>query len=495
MRRLTLLLLLACARIGFAAPELLIAQLKDVKNTKPDTILPAIAEIAKEFDQEGRVVPISWSKSDALLSTLIAEGKVKFSEYPTEKQVLEAASKNRIGYVLVFATLKEDNLLKASGRLFHNGRLEWKDDYNSTLKVDNAPDWRGQAESLARTWVIKLGEGPLKGLAARPKIDKPPVTPGVLTPGGSDPEGPPTPKPQPLTQDTIERAQKMITEKRVAEAIVSLRDAVDSAPRDPAARRALVEALVYAGLFDMAADEALRAAQIIPESSEMYLIAARAYARLGRPDQAQEALNNALARDGQSHMSYIIRGEVLLLKNRPDEALEQFNEALKTKNSYDARLGRAVANAFLGKDADCAEDYALIPPVGEALMSESYQRVILLTNQRVEGLVTRMREVMQDGLAKGKSTELLNRSLAIDSEAKGLDKLIGLMKPPTRHLMSHAKRELAQKLLLQATSDCVTFAQQVTEDASTEVAISLGEAIRRYTTARAEFDQERREMK
>lgn len=119
----------------------------------------------------------------------------------------------------------------------------------------------------------------------------------------------------------------------------------------------------------------------------------------------------------------------------------------------------------------------------------------MLMNQQMESLVVSMREVMQEGLTKGKSPALLTKALTADSTAKGLDKLIQLLKAPTRHLISHQKRELAQKLLLQATSDCVTFAQQVTEDASTEVAISLGEAIRRYNSARADFDQERRELK
>lgn len=485
----------AVAAWAAAAPQMLVVQVKDARNIDPDKVVPAQVQIAKELDAEGRVVPVMWSKSDAFVAALIEEKKLKWVDVPTDKDALNAASSNKIPYVLAFATVKSQGFLLATCKLYYNGREIWKDDFNTSVVVGTTVDWDLQAVNLARSWVLKLGNGPLKSLPARPKIEQPTPDPGTLTQGGNDPVGAPAPKPQPLTQDTINRAQKLIAEKRVAEAIVLLRDTVDSAPRDPASRRALVESLVYAGYLDMAADEALRAAEIIPESAEMYLVAARAYARLGQPDKAQSALNEALARDGQSHMSHVIRGEVLLLKGRAEEAAEQFGEALKTKNSYDARLGHAVASAFQGKDADCADDLGQLPPAGEALIADSYQRTIMLMNQQMESLVVSMREVMQEGLTKGKSPALLTKALTADSTAKGLDKLIQLLKAPTRHLISHQKRELAQKLLLQATSDCVTFAQQVTEDASTEVAISLGEAIRRYNSARADFDQERRELK
>lgn len=489
MKRALVFLVAFGVVLAQAAPELLIAQLKG-KDEK--TRMWVGDDLSAAFDQEGRVSPILWSNSDLIFRKMLESTRVKYPDLPSEADVFKFVKEFHVNYVLIYTADHGADGLLAEGRLFKGGVEIWKHSFNQKVEVQGVPDRTSDALSLARTWTVLLGNGPLKSLPARTKIDTPKPDPGPGTTINTTPDQLPVPKPPPASQATLVQAQKLISDGLIAEGISLLRDAVDSNPFDFDARRALVEALLIANAGDIAAEEALRAANLSPEGNVMRLIAARAFLKQGRVSEAEAALNEALVRDGSGHLADLIKGEIQLLKGKPELAVESYTSALQTKESFDARFGRATAYGLSGKADECVADIKVLPMIADTQRLEAYERLMGHIATRVTIVTKQLKSILQEARLTPKSQPILARTVKLADLAASMDRLLSDFGSPAKHLSSHQKRELAHKLLAQAVSEAIAFVQRGDDEAATDSAISVGEAIRRYQAVQAEFDAERR---
>lgn len=491
MRRLSTLLLAFCAFVqASAAPECLVVQVKELKGVDAEAHVSVDHDLAASLDQEGRVFPFVWSMADPLFRAMSEAEKLIGTDKPTEESVLDFAARNKVPYVIILTAYKKENRIWADLKLFKGkGRTPvWTDHQEQSVVINGQLNLISLKETIARTWTIKLGEGPFKALPARNKVSGTDASPGAGAQAGVADVA--VPKPLTGNPQLISQGQAMLSEGRLSDAISLLRSAVDGAPLDMNLRRVLIDAYLSQRMFELAADEALRAANLSDSPGMMLLLAARAYVGMGEPVRAKEALNQALARDASGHVASVLRGEIALLSGQYAEAVTAYSEALQTKDSTDARMGRAMAYAFSGDSEKAQADYKLIPEMAPAQKAEFYVRSMEHMNRRFDELVKDIRTIMQEGTVSPKNPTIQRRALVLDQTTASLAKFLEGMSPPPKFIGSHEKRRLAHSLLLQASSEAIKFAQQGGEDLSAELAITLGEAIRRNSAAKATYSEE-----
>ena len=75
----------------------------------------------------------------------------------------------------------------------------------------------------------------------------------------------------------------------------------------------------------VAAQEARRAAAVLPDQTELHTLAARAFVRAGKPDEALAELNESVARDPNAIETRMLIGELDLTKRQYADAGSQFD--------------------------------------------------------------------------------------------------------------------------------------------------------------------------
>ncbi|MBL8049152.1 MAG: tetratricopeptide repeat protein [Chthonomonas sp.] len=490
MIKRTLSLALALAGVhAFAAPECLVVQ---ALPGQADAEVWVADDLAQAIDLDGRVLPITWTETDALWRRMKDNSRTKYPARATEKSAIQFANEFRIPYLVIVTAVRTKGGIAVATKAFRNGSEIWKHGFIQQISVNMLSDRTSDALSVAQTLSILLAETPFKGLPARPKIDTPKPEEGTVT----QPVGPGPAheiKPIPATPQARASARKLVDEGRYAEAIAMIRELVDSNPLDPGVREDLVQALMASNDFATAAATAESSATIIPPGTRLWLLAARAHLRMGKMTEAQTALNQALARDGDGHMAGLIRGEIALLKGEPARAVEAYQEALKTKDSGDAHFGLALAYAFDGQTELAEAEWNKAPKPTAAEVNEFYARLVILTEQHWERVVAQVRESMAAALEPKRAPQVLEKAIKNANVAQGLEMAIRRVSVPARHIASHAKRELAHKLLVQATSDAIALVQRGDEDLVNDIAITLGDAIRKYKLVQAETEVEMQE--
>lgn len=483
MKFLTTLSVALLALTAWAVPECVVLQ---VAPQKAEAEVWIADDLGSFLDEEGRVTPIVWTEADALFRQMNGRSKRKYPSRAGEKEGLSFCAEHRVPYLLVVTAAQSDQGLLLAAKMYHSGSQVWT--YGDTQKVSGNGSTTSAVLSAARTIAILAGEGPLKSLTARAKLPTPNPEKGTGPTPGPNPAH--EVRPELAADVTREAAQKLLDSGRYAEAILLLRDLVDRYPLDPQVRSDHVHALLVSHEFAAAATASESAAQLVRPSAPLYLLASRAYLRLGKADQAQEALRQALAREGDGHLAALLRGEIALLKGDAPNALAAFDLALKTKDSADAHLGRALALALAGQPEAAEAEWATLPKFSAYEATEVYERLILLLDQAWNRVIERVRQSMASPIQGKPNPKNIEFAVVTANIAAGLDAAVRHLPVPPRYLASQEKRELAQKLLLQAASDAIALVQRGDEDLINDIAISLGDAIRRYKGVQAEYELE-----
>ncbi|HRI45030.1 MAG TPA: tetratricopeptide repeat protein [Fimbriimonadaceae bacterium] len=483
MRRLgtIFLLFLALTASSLAAPEVLIVQLRAPVGDDDDPNVGILNALAQELDDEGRVVPIAWTLSDPIFRGAY-EAKTVTGDpaNPTEEQALRGAEALRVGWILFVSAERKGGQLGAKARLFKRGadKAAWSDEKLISVTVGATADFNSSAATLARTWAALLSEGPFRQYPARPR---------VATPNPDDGRGGTASSPPAIDDTYRSRAQQLIKQGMVTEAINLLRDAVDADPMDASRREELARALLQQGFAQEAATEATRASQMAPDRNDLRFVAVQAWIGLDRPDEANKVLNEALARDPGNPQTLILVGDVALAKGDPGKAVEAYSRSIRIEDTFEARLGRACAYGASGWPEPCAADIAALTP---ERVASGYPRVVAELERALQFVAGEVREIVRAARLSPRQKATIDRASRVQRAAAGLARLAAAYPAPAKYRESYARRDLAHNLLQQSCLEALEFARTGVEDVASEATISLGEALKQFQSIREMYLKE-----
>ena len=523
------LIFFACA-CAWSAPQLLIVKLvPNDKYADGDPNDNLIQFIAQEFDDDGRVLPIAWGISDPYFRAAVDD---KILVNPPDKPDLEeaqrTASKLKADYLLVVTVRQSDLSLFAVATLYRRGKEIWRDPDRNAIDLqaaneknreiaekiarkrkEHAPDEPqavpegreikitltgrdndNELRSLARTWVTFLSDGALKSLPARPKVQIQHIDPGQKPPITADP--PPVHKVD--NKQLLADATKLLSAKHYPEAISMLRDAVDTEPMDVERRRALVLALLEGGDPLVAAQEARRAAAILPDQAELHGLAARAFMKAGKPDEALAELNESVAHDPNSIETRMLIGELDLGSAKYADAGSQFDFVISKAAFPDAFFDRAVVKCLSADQDGAGQDLASANQHGLASDPASVANRYALVSSAFDSVFKefgpRLRSDLQRVRVRPNDAEV---TTDIQDAAKKVSAYIAFLEPlaaPPAHKASHERQLLALKLLAQSLSDMEDYQKAQSEETLSDATISLGEGLKNLTQAKTDYEKE-----
>ncbi len=518
------LLFLAASAAAFAAPEVLVVQRLSTKDG--DFNVPVAMRLTEELDIEGRVAPILWSMLDPVFRAYVDDGKLpRYVENPDDRTIRDYAGRLKVAYVLIVeaialngqvvpqATLYSGNssrpmwsMVRQNDRgrprlvVIENGRVdedktkEIREKYSElmedgslstmTVLVNGQPDWVSTADTLARTWTRILAEGPFKDLQPQRRTFPVDPDPGLgFNPGTNVVDtGPEVAK-------ALEQARLLTADGHVDEAILVLRDAIDTAPFASEVRIKHAELLILRGHARIAADETERAANLTDKPAQMWKTAADAWVQAGEPDKALNACNEAMARGTPPADLTVVQGDLWMLKGDVAKAVEYYDEALLASPTARAHLGRAVARVILG-DATGAVNDLESAQGRDPLPIEGYRRTMDQLDVEVDKLIGLLRSVSQ-GVRLENGPDMVPSAAAVHQRMTALVEFMVRVRVPARHKESHEGRDLAYKLLAQTAVETLEFAKTKSVDADLEAALSLGEALKLLPRVRETYRIER----
>jgi tetratricopeptide (TPR) repeat protein len=529
-RRLTaaiLLFLTVFATALAGPPKVLLVQnlAPTVKDVDPNVIITDY--VAQQLDEDGRLSPIVWSPTDPEYRAALDAGKIKAGHETLSREEAFAAAKTLgCDYLMIVngigapgAVLVRAELYRGERRiwldpepdansgvseervteLFKSGKIS-RDDYNLAMKskgfrhvsvMQNGKfSYTGTVRSVARTWNELLKSGPLHNLTPRtrqqpvepspgqlPKIDPELQRPIQLAPLG-------TPgKPHKVNNDQVFASVKAAVKAgRSQDAILILREAVDAEPLDLARRQALVKQLSDAGYSDLATQEAMRSARVVPDKGAFKLAGAQAALVSKQYDVAQSQALQVLAKEPDSSAAQAVLGEVSLFRGDFVGAVQRLTLAIDKGATSEVYGYRAFARAYSGDGNGAVQDWLLASKGGV-----NYNLYMPLVNEVAQRNFGAMKTLLPRVAAKApQDTQALGdeiKGLRIQAESAG--KLLATMVAPKDHQKSHARRVLAYQLLAQSLGEVESTLPKADDDAMSDARINFGEALKEWDAALA----------
>lgn len=477
-------LLAALAAAGTASaevPKCLIVQLYQPAKEDNDPNLAAANYVANAVDASSRAQAIIWDLTDPIFRGLAIEGKLHGpTESPDVKRVLDEARQQGWEYVLVFRAFRIRGNVQADARLYRAGREVWKDEIkNLGIGGSGVDKDESGALTISNTWVTKIVDGPWKSEAVAP------VAPTPEPEKGNAPVVPPVPPPvtKELDNDGLrQRLSALHAAGQDTAAVLTAREAVDEAPLDVERRLILIDETLRFGRPEMAADEARRAAALLPEKPELRVAAARAWLAAGRADEAQADLNEAAARDPNAPAVRILLAETAIREGHPEAALDHLQAVLEAGPNGEASYLRALVRAMLGGEDGATADlldaekakYDLSNPFPR--FAPALLKATVADEEALKNLLTKMVTRRDDPAVREAHEDLTRRARARGSflAKSGAPKAMG----PARDRLIFAQRLLSQALL-----DAGDYLESGKEANLTDARINLGEAIRQTKEA------------
>jgi len=470
------------AAVASAVPMLLIVQQKVPKSYNSDFNVPIDSYMSVEQDDEGRVIPVIWSLTDPIFRAAVNDKTIEKPDgEPTLDQILNAAKALKAEYVMLMKAWRKGDKVESEASIYRNGKVVWSDKRSASVQKDEKLDTDSSAHSIARTWTMALAQDLYKQYPSKKR-----ETPN-LDPGQGGPEVKIAPPVKVDNKWLTEQVAKMAKAGDQTGLLLLLRDAVDAEPFDIERRRLLIEHLMVSGEVEAAGQEAKRASNLIPESSEFHVVSARAFMRANEFDKAQIELNEALARDPEGFETRMLSGELALIKGDAKKAVEHFNIAAAKKESADLNLKRGLAYGLDGDEEKAKADLGKANQAAAApteLMGQ-YQFAVQCLDARFDGLLQDVRNAVQKSrvsLSGGK-----------DSCAKalkpvfGFDAVLNLLKAPEKHKASNDTRILASSLLAQAIGQVDEAIRTLNDSWLSDATLNLGEAAKQYSAAKKAY--------
>ncbi|CAN5631899.1 hypothetical protein BH11ARM2_BH11ARM2_06020 [soil metagenome] len=477
-------LLAALAAAGAASadvPKCLIVQFNQPKDGDNDPNVDAANYVANAVDASSRAQAIIWNLTDPIFRGLAMDGKLHGAvEKPDLGRVLDEARAQGWTYVLAFRAYRNKGNLQGDAHLYRDGRDIWKGELkNLALGGSGIDKDESSALTVANTWITKILDGPWKNQEVAVVAPTPPAAQGeapIVVPV-------PPPVAKMLDNDALRKRIGALHEAgQDSAAVLTAREAVDEAPLDLDRRLILIEETLRFGRAELAANEARRAAALMPDKPELRVAAARAWLAAGRAEEARSDLNEAATRDPNAPSVRILLAETAIRDGHPDAALDHLQAALQAGPSGEASYLRALARSLLGGedgatsdllDADKAK-YDLAGPFPR--FATALLKATVADEDALKALLTRMVTRRDDAAIRDAHEDLSRKAKARASflAKTGAPKAFG----PVRDRLIFAQRLLSQALL-----DASDYLQTGQETNLTDARINLGEAIRQTKEA------------
>lgn len=486
-RALFCVVVLAFAALGAAeVPRVLIVQMPlPVTKEGEDPNVPLTDPLAQELDQGGKVSSIVWGMSDPVFRAAVTDGKLKdVPDNPTLAQAQSAARTLSAEFVLTCEAKQTGSDITADMKLHRGGRIVWKDKQTMRVSVNGGPTSRfDSARSLARTLALRLQGEALKSLPVASKTETAEPTKGQAP--VVEPVAPPDTSAADLAKLKAE-VQRLLSDGRRSAAILVLRDGIDVKPLDPVRRKLLVDTLLESEPI-LAAEEARRSANLVPDDAELRVLAARAWLRAGRNAEAQADLNEAIARQPDSVPTRLLLAEIALKQGNGEQALEHVDRVLKTEPTAEAFYVRALCRSTLGGIDGVKQDLAAAqkasPEVSPNDALRRYRFSAEVLDSEFDRLTTTLKNLIPKLAVKPKERALADELEQVATLNEAESALQEGMMVPAELKVAHARRVLARKLLGQVLMDLEAYVDG-TKEAIGDARINLGDAIKQMATAR-----------
>ena len=497
-----------------ASPGILVVQLRvQARGEGQDPNLFIANLVAEELDNEGQVTPIVWSMADPIFRAAVEDINFKGSVgAPTLNDAKRLGNVVRTPYILICSVVRRSGITLAEAQLFYNGKQIWKfpdqkdakpiakqfeqlekDPENfgkdpktgirqSTMITEGQFQTENVLRSLARTWALQIGQGPLKALPKVPRIKPKEIEPG---------QQPVTPNDTPIAKkdSTAIRAQSddLIKKGDFAGAISLLRDAVDIQPMDLDLRVALIRALVLNGMPDAAGEEAKRSAALMPEKVQLRLEAAKAYLRSGDIGSAQNELNEALAREPNNPDARLFAGNISMENRQFDSAIEHYSKANDTGDAlYRRGLAKAMKNDIEGFNKDVEAYSKKVPGPDQSTLEDQYSLATSILDWRTKDFGDQMRSLIQRARVRPKEPEVIAALAKTNADAKLFLTILEKVVPPDNRKSTFDRRVLAVKLMVQSAREIQSFLKSLDEDMLSDASVDLGEALQTIEAIKAQ---------
>lgn len=439
---------------------------------------------AREIAEEGRLDPIVWAMADPIFRKAVDDQIITgVSENPTLDQVHKAAAALKCEYVMTVRALRHGQKLMADAQLYRGRSQIWKDDDLIGATIDGQLDLESCARTIARTWVLQIGQTVLKHLVPQPKVVTPEPDPGSKPPVVT----PPPPIRQIDNASLKAEYERLMKLNQSATALQLLRDSVDAEPLDLERRLLLISGLTELGMGSEASSEARRTANLFPESGELWRLCARAEIEAGHYAQAIRDLNEAVSRDSQNPETRYLLGIAQLMMGRLEFAIEHFDAAIAKSPSPEAHYLRGAAKGYLGIDPSA--DYSAASKLGENMQRERLaaldRLIIRFVATQAEAAANEMRRLIAKVRLDPKSKSAAGQLATLGQRVGSLAKLLAVSPRDDRQRRAGDTVRLALSLLGQSISEVESHIASPSEETITEATITLGEAFRSLESVRS----------
>lgn len=481
---------LALSAWTLAVPKALVVQIGEATSGKQGPIQIADA-VAQALDEGGKLETVVWGITDPVFRAATLDGRLRETpDHPTPEQIQLAAKSLGCEYVVTVDVKSKETSLTGHIDLLKGDKEVWQDTQTMDPGRASLMDLDNTVRSIARTWSVKIGAGPLRDEKASPP---PPKTPDP-SPGQSPQIQIPVDTAPPPTDSTktLEEFHRLTLAKQTAAAMNLIRQGIDAAPSDAKLRCAFIQLLQQTGRSREAAEEAKRALLLIPESADLRALAAQSFLNSGESDQAQAELNEALARNPDNLAARAAIVDIDLGALKPQAAIEHIDAAVKKSPSKDLYYRRAVANAMLGDLDSVKGDLA---NAQQATWTASEEATYLLGMSALDQALLQsagdLRSLFQRAGVRREDAEvaqILGDQLRV---VRARIELVDGWIAPSSHKLSHGKRRLALNLLTQALSGLKAYLADGNEDTLSDASIDLGEAIKQLSLAKSALTAEK----
>ncbi len=455
-------------------PRILIAPLAPLKKDGPLPTSSIGDQFANQLDEDGRAQPIVWGLTDVAFRTSALEGKLgDVPVLPTRAQALDVGKRLGTAYVLVYRSERKDGRLDASAELLQDGRTVWKDTKSMSAAHGTSPNDDDTASSIARTWLLLMTTGPLKALPPKKTAITPPPTTGQNPVVVVEP--PPLPPPTTDLQALETRLGALTKTGKLGEARAIARDAVDANPLSPGPRSLLVRLLAAQGDAAGAAEEARRAAELMPDQPVLRADAVRRLLGIGKVREAKAALGGLSDDPATRRLS----AEVALSEGDAETAIRDVEPLLKTGDDPQAHLLRGLARARLGGAEGAAADMkAWAEGTPDPLArGEGYTFARRTLGAMAERAAESIMPLLSRAGSQPKSGAVRDELDEAQRQAQARAACWAALPPPEGPQGAHDAWSLAHRLMALVAADVRSFLSG-SGDALTSARIDLGEAKR-----------------
>ena len=467
-----------------ATPTILIYQSKSALKGKDDLNVDISAFIGKEYDTNGRFIPVVYSPSDPAIKAALTSRRLKsLPESPRNSEVFAVSRELRVDYLVVVEAIRSGKTVKSKLKLFRGERQIYHDDNDLSVTMKEILDPENTARSIAHTFVLRMDTGPFKEFPDQPKAQNP-----TLQPGQSPTAASTSVKITPETSDADLRKDidGLVRANRTAEAILMLRDAVDASPFDLDRRNGLID-LLQANNPQAAAQEARRAAILMPDKVELRIQSARAWMKAGETAEAQKDLNEAVARDPNGVATRILLGELSLRQLEPTKAISHLDAAIKQQDSGQARFLRALCRSLLGgvdgMQIDLNQSDKFEPNRSANVIALRYSQATEILDKAFLQDGQTLRSLIPKLIVKPKDQTLRDDLEQMLRLVQGRTVFLSSLGTPRDLKLSQDQRLLAHKLLVQSLLEVQSYQSTADEDVLAEARINIGEATKHLQSA------------